>query len=142
MSWDVFLQNGVEREPDTRNCDVRGYARAHVAIACHAARITPIDTPDPDYTDEAHLEREMSLARSLGYQGKLVIHPSQIAIANRVFCPSEAEIAEARTIVDEFEREGLAKGRAAIPLDGRMVDTPIYWRAKRLLEWAEATVSE
>jgi citrate lyase beta subunit len=40
--------------------------------------------------------------------------------------------------VEEFEREGLAKGRAAIPLDGRMVDTPIYWRAKRLLEWAES----
>jgi len=114
------------------------WARTQVAIACHAARITAIDTPDPDYTDEAHLEREMRTARGLGYRGKLVIHPTQIAIANRVFSPSPEELEEARAIVEAFEREGLAKGLAAIPVEGKMIDTPIYWRAKLLLEWAEA----
>lgn len=112
------------------------WARTKVAVECHAAGVIPIDTPDPDYTDEAHLEREMAAARALGYRGKLVIHPTQVAIANRVFMPSEEEVAEARVIVEVFEREGIAKGVAAIPLDGRMVDTPIYLRAKRLLEWA------
>lgn len=114
------------------------WARTQVAIACHAAGITAIDTPDPDYTDEPYLEREMYFARSLGYRGKLVIHPTQVAIANRVFCPSAEEIAEARIVVEEFEREGLAKGRAAISAGGKMIDTPIYWRAKNLLAWAEA----
>jgi citrate lyase subunit beta/citryl-CoA lyase len=133
---DYATDMGIQRTADGE--EIR-YARTHVAIACHAVRIVPIDTPDPDYTDEARLEREMQFARSLGYRGKLVIHPTQIAIANRVFCPTESEVSEARRIVDEFEREGLAKGRAAIPLDGRMVDTPIYWRAKHLLDWAEAT---
>ncbi len=114
------------------------WARTQVAVACHAAGITPIDTPDPDYTDEAHLEREMSFGRRLGYRGKLCIHPVQVAIANRVFRPTSQEVQEARVVVEAFEREGLAKGRAAIPFGGRMVDTPIYWRAKRLLEWAEA----
>jgi len=113
------------------------WARTQVAIACHAARITAIDTPDPDYTNEAHLEREMRTARSLGYRGKLVIHPTQVAIANRVFFPSAVELEEARAVVEAFEREGLAKGLAAIPVEGKMIDTPIYWRAKRLLEWAE-----
>lgn len=113
------------------------WARTQVAIACHAARIIPIDTPDPDYTDEAHLEREMRTARGLGYRGKLVIHPTQVAIANRVFFPSPAELEEARAVVEAFEREGLAKGLAAIPAEGKMIDTPIYWRAKRLLEWAQ-----
>jgi citrate lyase subunit beta/citryl-CoA lyase len=113
------------------------WARTQVAIACHAARIAPIDTPDPDYTHEAHLEREMRTARGLGYVGKLVIHPTQIAIANRVFYPSAAELEDARAVVEAFEREGLAKGLAAIPVEGKMIDTPIYWRAKRLLEWAE-----
>jgi len=122
--------------PRTREGEEIRWARAHVAVACHAARIIPIDTPDPDYTDEAYLEREMALARSFGYRGKLVIHPTQVAIANRVFTPSEAEIADARSIVELFEREGLAQGRAAIPFEGKMIDTPIYERAKRLLETA------
>lgn len=113
------------------------WARTKVAVECHAAGVVPIDTPDPDYTDEAHLEREMAAARSLGYRGKLVIHPTQVAIANRVFMPSDEEISEARVIVEAFEREGLARGLAAIPLAGKMIDTPIYWRAKRLLDWAD-----
>ncbi|MCH8813775.1 MAG: CoA ester lyase [Chloroflexi bacterium] len=114
------------------------WARNQVAVHCHAAGVVPIDTPDPDYTDEAHLEKEMSSARSLGYRGKLCIHPVQVALANRIFAPSSEEVEEAKTVVDLFEREGLAKGLAAIPADGRMIDTPIYWRAKHLLEWAES----
>jgi citrate lyase subunit beta/citryl-CoA lyase len=113
------------------------WARAQVAMACHAARVTPIDTPDPDYTDEAYLEREMLLGRTLGYKGKLCIHPTQVEMANRIFAPSGDEIAEAREVVALFEREGIAKGRAAIPSNGRMIDTPIYERAKRLLEGSE-----
>jgi citrate lyase subunit beta/citryl-CoA lyase len=115
------------------------WARNQVAVHCRAAGVVPIDTPDPDYTDEAHLEREMSSARSLGYRGKLCIHPTQVAMANRIFAPTPEEVEEAKTVVDLFEREGLAKGLAAIPADGRMIDTPIYWRAKNLLEWAKST---
>jgi citrate lyase subunit beta / citryl-CoA lyase len=113
------------------------WARTQIAIACRAAGIEAIDTPDPDYTAADHLRREMRLAKSLGYRGKLCIHPLQVQIANEIFRPGEAEVSEARLIVEAFERDGLAKGLAAIPLGGKMVDTPIYWRAKRLLELAE-----
>ena len=65
----------------------------------------------------------------------------QIAMANRIFFPSPEEIAEARAVVELFEREGLAKGRAAIRAEGRMIATPIYWRARNLLEKAEAAAS-
>ena len=130
---DFATDMGIQR---TREGEEVRWARAQVAVACHAARVIPIDTPDTDYTDEEHLEREMALARSLGYRGKLVIHPTQVAIANRMFAPSEAEIGEARVIVEVFERDGLGRGRAAIPFDGKMIDTPIYERAKRLLDTA------
>ena len=113
------------------------WARSMVAVACRAARILAIDTPDPNYSDESHLRREMSKARSLGYTGKLCIHPTQVQIANEIFRPAEDEVAEARAIVETFEREGLAKGIAAIAVDGKMIDTPIYRRARRLVEWAE-----
>ena len=115
------------------------WARSKVAIACRAAGIVAIDTPDPNYSDEVHLRREMSLARSLGYSGKLCIHPTQVQIANEIFSPADDEVAEARAIVEAFERDGLAKGLAAIAVDGRMIDTPIYWRARRLIDWAEAS---
>jgi citrate lyase subunit beta/citryl-CoA lyase len=131
---DLATDLGVQR---TREGEEVRWARAQVAMACHAARVTPIDTPDPDYTDEAYLEREMLLGRTLGYKGKLCIHPTQVEMANRIFAPSGDEIAEAREVVALFEREGIAKGRAAIPSNGRMIDTPIYERAKRLLEGSE-----
>lgn len=113
------------------------WARTQLAVSCRAAGIEAIDTPDPDYTDEQHLRKEMRLAKSLGYRGKLCIHPLQVQIANETFRPGDTEIAEARLIVEAFERDGLAKGLAAIPFDGKMVDTPIYWRAKRLVELAD-----
>ncbi len=115
------------------------WARTMVAVACHAAEIAAIDTPDPNYSDEPHLRREMIKAKSLGYSGKLCIHPTQVQIANEIFSPAEDEVAEARDIVEAFERDGLAKGIAAIAVDGKMIDTPIYWRAKRLVERAEAS---
>jgi citrate lyase subunit beta/citryl-CoA lyase len=132
---DLATDIGVQR---TREGEEIRWARAQVAMACHAVRVTPVDTPDPDYTDEAYLETEMVLGRSLGYRGKLCIHPTQVAMANRIFAPSAEEIEEAREVVALFEREGIAQGRAAIPRNGRMIDTPIYERAKRLLESARS----
>ena len=136
---DFATDMGVQR---TREGEEIRWARAQVAIACRAAGVVAIDTPEPDYTDEAYLESQMQAARGLGYQGKLCIHPLQVQIANKVFRPSEDEVAEARVIVEAFERDGLAQGRAAIPLGGKMVDTPIYWRARRLLDWANAVRDE
>jgi citrate lyase subunit beta / citryl-CoA lyase len=131
---DYATDMGIERTPEGTEIL---WARTQIAIACRAAGIEAIDTPDPDYTDADHLRHEMRLAKSLGYRGKLCIHPLQVQIANEIFRPGEAEMAEARRIVEAFERDGLAQGRAAIPLGGKMVDTPIYWRAKRLLELAD-----
>jgi citrate lyase subunit beta/citryl-CoA lyase len=131
---DYATDMGIERTVD--GAEIL-WARTQIAIACRAAGIEAIDTPDPDYTDADRLRCEMRLAKSLGYRGKLCIHPLQVQIANEIFRPGEAEITEARLIVEAFERDGLAQGRAAIPLGGKMVDTPIYWRAKRLLELAE-----
>ncbi|HEY8765727.1 MAG TPA: CoA ester lyase [Dehalococcoidia bacterium] len=131
---DYATDMGIERTAD--GAEIL-WARTQIAITCRAAGIEAIDTPDPDYTNADHLRREMRLAKSLGYRGKLCIHPLQVQIANEIFRPGETEVSEARLIVAAFERDGLAQGRAAIPLGGKMVDTPIYWRAKRLLELAE-----
>jgi citrate lyase subunit beta/citryl-CoA lyase len=132
---DFATDMGFKRTPDSKEIE---YPRAAMAVACVAAGKVPIDTPEPDYADLEHLERDASFARSLGYRGKYCIHPTQVEIVNRLFSPAPEEVEEARQLVDAFEQEGIAKGLAAIAVDGKMIDTPIYLRARRLLSWAQA----
>jgi citrate lyase subunit beta / citryl-CoA lyase len=136
---DYAADMGIERTPEGGEVL---WARTQMAIACRASGIVPIDTPETDYGDEAALERGLREARSLGYGGKLLIHPAQVAAANRAFSPGEPEVARARALVEAFEREALAQGRASMQFDGRMIDTPMYRRARALLEWAEAAGRE
>jgi len=118
------------------------WARARFVVACHAAGVLAIDTPETDLSGHSRLQAEAALARSLGYHGKLCIHPSQVPVVNRAFAPTAAELQQARAIVETFEREALPTGRAAVQVHGKMVDTPIYHRARQLLEWAEANHNE
>ncbi len=77
------------------------------------------------------------IAKLMGFQGKMVIHPDQVNPVNEVFSPSESEVTYARRVVEAFE-EGLKKGTASVNLDGKMVDIPVYNRAKQILEHVEA----
>ena len=132
---DLAVDMGLQRSAGAREIE---WPRAQLATAAVAHGLVAIDTPEPDYTDLEHLERDSAFARSLGFRGKYCIHPGQVEVVNRVFSPTAQEITEAKKIVRLLEKEGIAKGRAAIPVNGRMIDTPIYWQAKRLLAWAEA----
>ena len=132
---DLAVDMGLQRSEEAREIE---WPRAQLATAAAAADLAAIDTPEPDYTDMEHLERDSSYARSIGFRGKYCIHPGQVEVVNRVFSPTGQEIAEAKDVVRLLDTEGIAKGRAAIPVNGKMIDTPIYWQAKRLLRWAEA----
>jgi citrate lyase subunit beta/citryl-CoA lyase len=68
----------------------------------------------------------------LGYQGRLCIHPDQIAPAHAAYSPPAAEVARARRIVEAFA-EAEAGGLASIQVDGRFVDYPIVQKAERIL---------
>ncbi len=111
--------------------------RAAIVLASRVAGIeSPIDTPFlhvGKHRDSLH--RTTELARDIGFQGKLCIHPEQIDPVNRVFTPTEKEIAEARKIVEAFAAAE-AGGSASIQVDGQFVDYPIVEKAKRTLEMA------
>ncbi|MBI2304464.1 MAG: CoA ester lyase [Chloroflexi bacterium] len=113
------------------------YPRAKVAVAARAADILALDSPYIAHTDPEGLVAEATLVRKLGFQGKFVIHPSQIQPVNDVFRPSAEEIEEAREMVSAFAA-AQARGSAAIAVRGRLVDTPVARRAERLLRLAEA----
>lgn len=115
-------------------------ARAEIVLASRVARIEPpIDTPFlhvGKHRDSLH--RTARLARDLGFQGKLCIHPDQVEPINEIFTPTEKEIADARKIVDAFEAAE-ASGSASIQVEGQFIDYPIVEKAKRLLAVAEKT---
>lgn len=109
------------------------YVRSRLVIAARAAGLeAPIDTVEPDYRDLAAFRDAAMAARRMGFGGKLVIHPNQVAVANEVFAPTARERAEAERIVQAYERAA-AEGVGAVGLDGRMVDRPMYEWALRVL---------
>ena len=115
------------------------YARSYIAVVARAARVMAIDTPWIDIADREGLVEEAKMARQLGFQGKLLIHPSQIEPVHQVFSPSEDEVAYARRVVQAF-REAEAQGVGAISLDGKMIDVANARQAEELIARAEATV--
>jgi citrate lyase beta subunit len=109
------------------------YARSKVvADSAAAGRRAPFDTVYLDVRDAAGLEQECLLARTLGFRGKLCIHPGQVETVTRAFAPSEEELEWARRVLDAHSA-GLREGRGAVALDGKMVDTPIVRHAEQLL---------
>lgn len=110
------------------------HARATIVTASRAAGIeAPLDTVWVDLADKDGLEQSARTALALGFQGKMCIHPDQIAVVNRVFTPTDAEIAFAERVAAAFA-DAEAKGSAAIQLDGKFIDYPIVYRAQRVLQ--------
>ncbi len=109
------------------------YARAHTAVAARAAGCIAIDCPFVAYKDTEAFEKSTSFGRQLGYEGRMLIHPSQIEPSHRIYTPSPEDVEWAQGVVKVFEEEGIAKGAAAVSYQGKMVDTPVYENAKTVL---------
>ena len=109
------------------------YARAHTAVAARAAGCIAIDCPFVAFKDTAAFEKNTLFGRQLGYEGRMLIHPTQIDPANRIYTPSPEDVEWAGGVVKVFEEEGIAKGSASVSYQGKMVDTPVYENAKSIL---------
>jgi len=108
-----------------------------MVIACRAYGLRPIDGPFGDFGDPEGYKDGARRAAALGCEGKWAIHPSQVALANEVFSPPEAEIARARRILQEL-RKAEAQGKGAASLDGKMIDAASEKMANNVLLLAEA----
>jgi citrate lyase subunit beta/citryl-CoA lyase len=122
--------------PRTKEATELFLPRAMIALCSKAAEIQALDCVFSDFSDEAGLRHESTVARGLGYNGKFVIHPNQIGPVNEIFTPPPAEVEQARRVVEAFA-SAVAAGSAAVSLDGKMVDTPVVNRARKLLALAE-----
>ncbi|MHB1420511.1 MAG: HpcH/HpaI aldolase/citrate lyase family protein [Bacillota bacterium] len=114
------------------------YARSRMVLASRVAGIEPpIDTVFPDTRDQGGLEKDCRLARQLGFQGKLLIHPLQVETTNRIFSPETEEIAFSLKVVKAFN-QAMESGTAVLQVDGKMVDRPVVIRAQRVLAIAQS----
>lgn len=92
----------------------------------------PLDTVWADLRDADGFIASAKHAAALGFQGKMCIHPDQVAPANAAFTPDEAAVAQSKRIVAAFDKAE-AEGLASIQLDGQFIDYPIVQRARRVL---------
>ncbi len=110
---------------------------SRMIIACRAYGLRALDGPFGDFNDPEGYIAAAERAAALGFEGKWAIHPSQIAMANDVFSPPEAEVARARRIIEEL-RKAQAEGKGAAALDGKMIDAASEKMAMNVLSLADA----
>ncbi len=108
------------------------YARSAVVTHAAAFGLQAIDMVYIDYGDTAGLVAEAEAGARLGYTGKQVIHPAQIAPVQAAFTPDAAAIAQARRLLAAMA-EHQARGTGAFSLDGKMIDMPLIKAARRVL---------
>lgn len=111
------------------------YARGKFVCDGRAAKISLYDGAFINLQDPAGLEQECRLARHLGFDGKVAIHPRQVAAIHAAFSVSAGEIARARAILAAF-RQAEAQGLAAVEAGGSMVDYANVRLAERILAQA------
>jgi citrate lyase subunit beta/citryl-CoA lyase len=108
------------------------YARSALVVAARSAQVGVVDGVFVDYDDLAGLQDDAGQARRLGFDGKSLFHPTQIDDINRIFSPTEDELAFAGEVVAAFE-EANARGDGALAVGGQLIDLPIVKRAQILL---------
>lgn len=132
--------NDIARETRIRMVPGRAtmlpaYMQCILAARAHGLEI--LDGPYGDIADAAGLAEECAQSRDMGFDGKTLIHPSQIEACNAAFTPPADEVAQARRIVEAFALPENAN-RGAIQLDGRMVERLHAEIARRTLDIADA----
>lgn len=133
---DFMLDVGIDVIDHTPNAEELLYARSAIVIAARTARVSPpLDGPFIDIGAPEAFTAQCRQARRLGFRGKMLIHPSQVPLSHTGFAPSEEEAAAARRVIEAFEAAE-REGKAAVVVDGRLVDYPVVYRAKRILEAA------
>lgn len=111
-------------------------ALALAVLGARAAGKVVLDGVFNDITDDDGFAAEARQGREMGFDGKTLIHPSQVGPANAVFGPSEKELEHARKVVSAYE-EGQAAGRSVVTIDGRMIESLHVRDAQRLLALAD-----
>ena len=113
------------------------YARSAVVTACAAHDLQAIDMVYIDFRDVDGLRLEAQQAAGLGFSGKQIIHPNQVAPVQEAFTPSPEAIEYAQRVIEAFITSQ-KEGKGAFALDGKMIDMPLLKNAQKVLDRAKA----
>ncbi len=113
-------------------------ARQHMIMAARAAGVQCFDTVFTNLDDMEGFEREVEMIKMMGFDGKSLVNPRQIAVVHKVFTPSQKEIIFAEKVVREID-EKRALGIGVFTVDGKMIDVAFYDGAKRTIDLAKAS---
>ncbi|MEC9267848.1 MAG: CoA ester lyase [Pseudomonadota bacterium] len=139
MAWggeDLAADLGAtaNRGPDGHYHSPFRFARDAMLFAAKSAGVAAIDSVFTDFRDDAGLAAEAQTAAGCGFDGKLAIHPAQIAPIHQAFTPTDTQIDWARRVVSAMAQAGAGVAR----LDGKMLDRPHLKQAQAILKRAEA----
>lgn len=131
-SNDLLVRTGLDIQKDETLAKA---VLAPLILAARAHDLVVLDGVYNNFKDEVGLARSCQLARSLAFDGKTLIHPAQIATANRIFAPTKAELDRAMAVIAAFEQlENMQK--AVISLDGEMFERLHLEKAQRMVRQA------
>lgn len=136
----VLGTNDLAKELHAEHVPGRAPLLTGLSLALLAARATGRAILDGVYNDVRDLpgfEAETRQAKQFGFDGKTLIHPTQLEPCNRIFAPAEAEVERSRRIIAAFE-EATSQGRGVVTVDGRMIENLHVEEARRVLALAEA----
>lgn len=108
-------------------------ARSMIAIAARSQKVIPIDTVHIKVHDLEDLEYNLKIAKKLGFEGMLVLHPKELGLVHRYFSPTEEEIEEAKKMVNAFE-ESEKNGVGVAIVNGKFVGPPLVKNAFKVLD--------
>jgi len=135
LSGFVMGTNDLAKEMHATGTADRAAFQVALTLTLTAARaygLVAVDGVYNDFRDDAGLIAECEQGRMMGFDGKTLIHPAQLAATNRVYSPDPAEISEARAIIEAFELPENA-GKGVIKLEGKMVELLHLEQAQRLV---------
>ena len=144
-SVDVLVLGTNDLAKELRAALVPGRAPLlpHLATVLLAAREAGVDVLDGVYNDVRDLEgfeAECRQGAEMGFDGKTLVHPTQVEVANRVWAPNEAEVEHARRVIAAFD-EAQRAGKGVVVVDGRMVENLHVDNARRTLATADAVAA-
>jgi malyl-CoA/(S)-citramalyl-CoA lyase len=120
---------------DTHWGDMWHYAISRMVVAARANGLRPVDGPFGNFSDADAYRSAARRAAVLGCEGKWAIHPSQIALGNEVFSPSDTDVEQARRIIAAM-KQAESEGKGAVSLDGRLIDYASIRQAEVLVSKA------
>lgn len=109
------------------------YARSKIALAARLAGIPALDIVVTRLKDEEAFRADAQQGRALGYDGKLCIHPAQVALSHEYFGPTDTDAQRAKALL-QAAAEAEALGHGAFSFDGQMVDEPMLVKARAILQ--------